>query len=159
MRLKWLVFLPLFRHYSWMMKNKIKNILIPLDGSKNSLRGLDEAIYFARQCQATIHALHVIQVPPGLILHKKRLESGSIKSAEMLMEAAKTKAARHGVELNYKIIKGADPGYDIVRFSKKHRNDLIVIGARGLGAFKEAFLGSVSNYVLHKSKIPVLIVK
>jgi nucleotide-binding universal stress UspA family protein len=33
------------------------------------------------------------------------------------------------------------------------------MGARGLGAIKEAFLGSVSNYVLHKSKVPVLIVK
>jgi nucleotide-binding universal stress UspA family protein len=120
---------------------------------------LDEAIYFARQCQATIIGLHIIKMPPGIVLNKKRLESGTIKSVELLMDAAKTKAARHGVELNYKIIKGADPGYDIIQFSKKHRNDLIVIGARGLGAFKEAFLGSVSNYVLHKSKIPVLIVK
>jgi nucleotide-binding universal stress UspA family protein len=142
-----------------MIKNKIKKILVPIDGSKNSLRGLDEAIYFARQCQATITGIHVIKVPPGIVLNKKRLESGSIKSVELLMDAAKTKAARHGVELNYKIIKGADPGYDIIRFSKKHRNDLIVIGARGLGVIKEAFLGSVSNYVLHKSKIPVLIVK
>ena len=142
-----------------MIKNKIKRILVPIDGSKNSLRGLDEAIYFARQCQATIIGLHIVKVPPGIVLNKKKLESGSIKSVEMLMEAAKTKAGRHGVQLNYKIIKGADPGYDIVQYSKKHRNDLIVIGARGLGALKEAFLGSVSNYVLHKSKIPVLIVK
>jgi len=142
-----------------MIKNKIKRILVPIDGSKNSLRGLDEAIYFARQCQATIIGLHVVKVSPGIVLNKKKIESGSIKSVEMLMEAAKTKAGRHGVQLNYKIIKGADPGYDIVQYSKKHRNDLIVIGARGLGALKEAFLGSVSNYVLHKSKIPVLIVK
>lgn len=142
-----------------MIKNKIKKILVPLDGSKNSLRGFDEAIYFARQCQAIIIGLHVIKVPPGIVLNRKRLESGSIKSVEMLMNAAKTKAARHGVQFDYKIIKGADPGYDIVQFSKHHRNDLIVIGARGLGGIKEAFLGSVSNYVLHKSKIPVLIVK
>ena len=142
-----------------MIKNKIKKILVPIDGSKNSLRGLDEAIFFARQCQAIIIGLHVIKVPAGFVLNKKKLESGSIKSVEILMDAAKTKAARHGVQLNYKIIKGADPGYDIVKFSKHHKSDLIVVGARGLGAFKEAFLGSVSNYVLHKSKIPVLIVK
>jgi nucleotide-binding universal stress UspA family protein len=142
-----------------MIKNKIKKILAPIDGSKNSLRGLDEAIYFARQCQAIIIGLHVIKVPPGIVLNKKKLESGSIKSVEILMNAAKTKAGSHGVQLNYKIIKGADPGFDIVQYSKNHRNDLIVIGARGLGAIKEAFLGSVSNYVVHKSKIPVLIVK
>jgi len=142
-----------------MIKNKIKKILVPIDGSKNSLRGLDEAIYLARQCQAIIIGIFVFKLPPGMVLNKKKLEYGSLKSAEILMEAAKTKAGRHGVQLNYKIIKGADPGYDIIQFSKKHKSDLIVIGARGLGAFKEVFLGSVSNYVLHKSKVPVLIVK
>lgn len=142
-----------------MIKNKIKKILVPIDGSQNSLRGLNEAIFFARHCQAIIIGLHVIKVPSGMIFNKKRLESGIIKSVEILMESAKTKAARHGVQFNYKIIKGADPGFDIVKFSKDHRNDLIVIGARGLGGIKKAFLGSVSNYVLHKSKIPVLIVK
>ena len=142
-----------------MIKNKIKKILVPIDGSPNSLRGLDEAIIFARNCQATIIGLNVINVPPGIVLNKKKLEFGSIKSVELLMDAAKTKAARHGVEFHYKIIKGADPGFDIVRFSKGHRVDLIVIGARGLSAIKETFLGSVSNYVLHKSKVPVLIIK
>ena len=142
-----------------MIKNTIKKILLPIDGSKNSLRGLNEAIYLARQCNAIIIGLNVIEVPPGIVLNKKKLESGSLKTVQMMMDAAKTKAGRHGVQFNYKIIKGADPGYDIVQYSKKHKNDLIVIGARGLGSIKETFLGSVSNYVLHKSKIPVLIVK
>lgn len=142
-----------------MINNKIKKILVPMDGSKNSLRGLDEAIYFARQCQATIIGLHIIKVPTSMIFTKKKLESGSKKSAEMLLESAKTKAARHGIQLSYKVIKGGDPGFDIVRYSKSHKVDLIVIGARGLGAIREAFLGSVSNYVLHKAKVPVLIVK
>ncbi|MFQ5573134.1 MAG: universal stress protein, partial [Nitrosopumilaceae archaeon] len=58
-------------------------------------------------------------------------------------------------------LKGADPGFDIVKFAhnKKNKIDLIVIGARGLGSVKEVFLGSVSNYVVHKSKIPVVLVK
>ncbi|HUU48347.1 MAG TPA: universal stress protein, partial [Nitrosopumilaceae archaeon] len=33
------------------------------------------------------------------------------------------------------------------------------IGSRGMGSAKEIFLGSTSNYVLHKSKRPVMIVK
>lgn len=142
-----------------MIKNTIKKILLPIDGSKNSLRGLNEAIYIARQCNAIIIGLNIIKVPPGIVLNKKKLESGSLKTVQMMMDAAKTKAGRHGVQFNYKIIKGADPGYDIVQYSKNHKNDLIVIGARGFGVMKETFLGSVSNYVLHKSKIPVLIVK
>ncbi len=31
------------------MKLKIKKILVPLDGSKNSLKGLEEAIYLANR--------------------------------------------------------------------------------------------------------------
>jgi nucleotide-binding universal stress UspA family protein len=142
-----------------MIKNTIKKILVPIDGSKNSMRGLNEAIYLARQCHAVIIGLYVIKVPPGIVLNKIKLESGSLKAVEMLMDAAKTKAGRHGVQFKYKIIKGADPGYDIVQYSKNHKNDLIVIGARGMSALKEMFLGSTSNYVLHKSKTPVLIVK
>jgi len=46
-----------------------------------------------------------------------------------------------------------------MKFAQKNVFDLIVIGARGLGSGKELFLGSVSSYVIHKSKIPVLLVR
>ena len=141
------------------MVSLIKKILVPIDGSKNSLRGLDQAISLARQCGAVIVGLYVLNVPAGIVLNKKKLESGSIKAVEIMMDAAKTKAARHGIQLTYKIIKGVDPGYDIIKYSKKHKSDLVIVGARGLGGIKEAFFGSVSNYVLHKSKIPVMVVK
>jgi nucleotide-binding universal stress UspA family protein len=76
------------------------------------------------------------------------------------LNEAKVRAARKGIQLTGKAIAG-DPGYDIARFAnnKKNKIDMVVIGARGRGSAKELFLGSVSNYVLHKSKKPVLIVK
>ncbi|MFM7797093.1 MAG: universal stress protein, partial [Candidatus Nitrosotenuis sp.] len=52
-----------------------------------------------------------------------------------------------------------DPGFSIVNFAKDKNFDIIIIGARGVGALKEIFLGSVSNYVLHKTSLPVLVVK
>jgi nucleotide-binding universal stress UspA family protein len=47
----------------------------------------------------------------------------------------------------------------IVKFAHDRDFDLIVIGSRGMSSIKETFLGSISNYVVHKSKIPVLVVK
>jgi nucleotide-binding universal stress UspA family protein len=52
-----------------------------------------------------------------------------------------------------------DEGSKILKFAKDKKFDLIVIGSRGMSSAKELFLGSTSNYVLHKSPIPVLIVK
>ena len=51
------------------MKIKTKKILVPLDGSKNSLRGLDMAIHLARQSQGTLVALTVKSVPGIYALH------------------------------------------------------------------------------------------
>jgi len=48
---------------------KTKRILVPLDGSKNSLRGLDMAIHIARQSQGTITALAVKSVPGIYAIH------------------------------------------------------------------------------------------
>ncbi|KAI3512033.1 hypothetical protein L1887_19196 [Cichorium endivia] len=37
--------------------------------------------------------------------------------------------------------------------------DLLVVGSRGLGAIKRAFLGSISDFCAHHAKCPILIVK
>ena len=143
------------------MAVKTKKILVPLDGSKNSIRGLDMAIHIARQSQGTITALSVKSVPGVYALHPLGLlDFNSMNEVKKILENAKVRAAKKGIQLTAKAISG-DPGYDIARFANNARNriDLIVIGARGRGSAKEIFLGSVSNYVLHKSKKPVLIVK
>ena len=51
------------------MAIKTKKILVPLDGSKNALRGLDMAIHLARQSHGTITALSVKSVPGIYALH------------------------------------------------------------------------------------------
>ena len=48
-------------------------------------------------------------------------------------------------------------GHAIIDAVKSSGADMIVIGSRGLGLIKRKFLGSVSDYVLHHSDIPVTI--
>jgi len=140
---------------------KTKKILVPLDGSKNSIRGLDMAIHVARQSHGTIIALSVKSVPGIYALHPLGfLDFNSMTEIKKLLDEAKLRAAKKGIQLTGKTIAG-DPGYDIARFANNSKNgiDLVVIGARGRSSAKELILGSVSNYVVHKSKKPVLIVK
>jgi len=142
-----------------MLKSGIKRILVPLDGSKNSIRGLDNAIYLARQCQATIIGIYVLaRVPVSTYRKIQYPEKELLKDADSNMEFAKKRCAQNGIVFEKKISFG-DPGYTIVKYAKDKKFDIIVIGARGRGALKEIFFGSVSNYVLHKADVPVLIVK
>lgn len=141
------------------MENKIKRILVPIDGSKTSFRALDEAIEVARACHATILGVHSIaflpsEFMPAVVPYKIYQK----KEAGKFMENAKLRAAKHGVLFSYAITYGS-PVEQILAIAKKKKADLIVIGARGKGRVAELFLGSVSNAVLHKSSVPVLIVK
>jgi nucleotide-binding universal stress UspA family protein len=137
----------------------IKKILVPLDGSKNSLRGLDEAIYLARQCHATITGLYVIPLArPVTNSQISYIEKYLLNNASKFMSKAKIRAAQNGILFDDSIDYG-DEGPKIINYANKKSYDIIVIGSRGIGSIKETFLGSTSNYVLHKSKSPVLIVK
>ena len=142
-----------------LIQKKIKKILIPLDGSKNSLRGLDEAILMARSCGATLTGIFVMERNPDKDFRRiGEFEKQILKTADQFMEKAKVRSAQNGIDFHSTTVFG-DPAATIVHFAKTKKQDLIVIGARGLGGLKEKFLGSVSNYVLHKSKTPVLVVK
>ena len=144
-----------------MIKKKVTKILVPLDGSKNSLRGLEMAISVARQFGATITGVYSIYAPP----HSEFRGVGSVeeslnKEIKKIMSDAKVLSAQNGIVFKEKLMRG-DIGYNIIKLAqnKKEKFNLIVIGNRGRGSIKEMFFGSVSNYVIHASKIPVLLVK
>jgi nucleotide-binding universal stress UspA family protein len=142
-----------------MMKNKIKRILVPMDGSKTSFKALDNAIEIARVCHATILGVHVIsflptEFMPAVVPYKIYQK----KEAGIFLEKSKTLAAKKGILFKYAIIYG-NPVEQIISLARAKKFDLIVIGARGKGRLAEVFLGSVSNAILHKSTIPVMVVK
>ena len=144
-----------------MIKKKISKILVPLDGSKNSTRGLELAVSIAKEFRASITGIYSINIPThsefqGVV----PIEKEHNKEAKKIVEDARILAVQNGIVFNEKIMRG-DIGYNIVKLAhdKKQKFNLIVMGSRGRGAIKELFLGSVSNYVTHTSKIPVLLVK
>jgi nucleotide-binding universal stress UspA family protein len=74
------------------------------------------------------------------------------------MDGAKTRCAQKGVVFKSKVIFGS-PTVEIEEMSRTGKFDIIIIGSRGQSGIKEAFLGSVANAIVHKSKVPVLVVK
>jgi nucleotide-binding universal stress UspA family protein len=141
------------------MAKQFKKILVPVDGSSNSMRGLDKAISIAKESGAEITGFYVFHLPFAAGIKytnamKKKAEDKAVKAIGPAMR----KAQQAGAAFKYKT-GGGNTGEQIVKFAEKGRYDMIVIGARGLSGTKEKFLGSVSNYVMHKAKTPVMVVK
>ena len=138
---------------------KFNKILVPLDGSTNATRGLDRAIEIAKGSGAEITGFYVFHLPVAAgIKYTAKMKEEAQRKAVKAIGPAMNKAQKAGAVFKYKT-GGGNTGSEIVKFAKSGKFDMIVIGARGLGGAKEAFLGSTSNYVMHKTNIPVLVVK
>ena len=143
------------------MVYSVKRILVPLDNSKNSFRGLSTAIYFAKHSNAKIITLHSVYAPPkGDFDTFGRFNKDHKKQLKSMMEIAQKQCECAGVDFEEKTLYG-NPGHMIAKFANTARNkiDLVVIGSRGRSSAKEIFFGSTSQFVLHKVKAPVLVVK
>ncbi|XP_058728372.1 uncharacterized protein LOC131600190 isoform X1 [Vicia villosa] len=57
------------------------------------------------------------------------------------------------------VILNGDAREMICQAAEQMQVDLLIMGSRGLGTLKRAFLGSVSDYCAHHAKAPILIVK
>ena len=137
----------------------IKKILVALDGSKNSIRALSNAIVLAKQTDASITGISVIQVfPTEMGVVRTIVGKALSKHYKHFMSIAKAMCTKKGVEF-LDVVEYGEEGKTIVSFAHKNNFDLIVIGSRGMNTLKKLFLGSTSNYVVHSSKIPVLIIK
>lgn len=143
-----------------MTNSNYKKILVPIDASYKSNNALNEATAIAKQYGARIVALYVLPFSPLSYRNVRIAQETMYKDAKESFTKIKDTALKNNVTLETKILKG-HPGSLIVNFAnqKKNKIDLIVIGSRDLGGFKEVFLGSVSNFVMHKSKVSTLIVK
>ncbi len=142
---------------------QVKRIMVCLDGSKNSLRGLDAAISLAKQSNATLVGIHsVTKFSPFIAVHTPKIpESDWSNEVRGIIGTAKKKAEKSGISFEPVVIAGAAAGYDLTTFANnpKYKIDHIVIGSRGLGFPKEIFFGSTSTFISHKAKAPVTIVK
>ena len=141
------------------MKGYFQKILVPLDGSKKSIRALDKAIIIASQFDSLIvmiNAVPYVKLMDARLTKKLREDYKS--EAKKLLEKGKKLCQKNGIVFQSRIIDG-EAGTAIVKYAHAKKFDLISMGSSGKGAVKEIILGSVSNHVLHRSKIPVLISK
>jgi nucleotide-binding universal stress UspA family protein len=138
-------------------------ILVPVDGSEPALdavryalrlrrEGLDASFVLANVQEPT-YLYEMVMAPDAEVLGKVSGAAGShaLEGAEALFKAAGARFERE--------IGSGDPAHTLIDIAERHGCETIIMGARGMGALRSALLGSVSQAVLHASKLPVTIVK
>ncbi|WP_162858719.1 universal stress protein [Candidatus Nitrosotenuis aquarius] len=136
-----------------------ENLLVPVDGSIASLKALNSAIEISQMSGAQITILHVIpaveESPKSrMTAFEKQLE----KQGQDILDDAASIAKKQKVKFKTSLLKDS-PGHAIVRLAKKGKFDHVIMSTTGTGSAQDDMLGSVSNYVVHKSEIPVYLIR
>lgn len=142
-----------------------KKILVPVDGSATSARGLEEAIEFAKATGATLDLAHVVD-DFVIAAHAtpetwRELSEALRESGEKVLADAEAIVAKHNVPFTSELLKGTGGSAAgvIIDQAKKLSSDLIVMGTHGRRGLRRLTLGSDAEMVLRSSPVPVLMVR
>ena len=142
----------------------IKKILVPIDGSKQSLKAFRAALDIAKNNNAKINVLTCLEkedVGAWYIDKRtnKKIMNDAKKFAKDFLSKLEKPATDANIPISLNILETKSASNQIITFSNSNKIDLIVIGSHGRGGFNKFLLGSVSNKVSQLAKCPVMIVK
>jgi nucleotide-binding universal stress UspA family protein len=143
-----------------------KRILVPVDGSPASSKGMKAAIRLARENRAKLLLLHVVEEYTAFIAPEVGANVGPILDGmraagkRTLARVARSAAAAGASRPQAILVEnfGGRVADSIVKEAKRARADLIVMGTHGRRGIKRALLGSDAETVVRYSPIPVLLV-
>ena len=142
---------------------RLKKILVPVDFSECSKKALQYAMPLARQHQAALTLLYVVQ-PPSFVagefagLDYSRLEDNQ-STGELQRLADLVAAEVRGKVPAETLVRTGMPVVEILEAAKVLPADLIVISTHGRTGLKHALLGSVAEDVVRRAPCPVLVVR
>ena len=144
----------------------MKTILVPTDFSENAAAAYDYAALLARKTGATIHLLHILDVPYAEPSpdgeNKNKVDVHYMMELMKLTKLRISKLKKNKLFKNVNVIDVIEVGNvpsKIYQASKKYKVDMIVMGTHGISGFQESFLGSNAERVIRNAEIPVLSVR
>jgi nucleotide-binding universal stress UspA family protein len=147
-------------------------IVCGVDGSPDSQRAIAVAAQWARRLGAKLIVANVVaHIPDPLVpayayapmarpaplappMSERRTDA-DMEASEALLERIVGEVGAEDAELRTML---GIPAERLAELADDEGADLIIVGSRGRGAFKAAFLGSVSNSLIGIARCPVLVV-
>jgi len=143
----------------------MKRILVPIDFSKEAESAARVAASIARKTGSEIFLVHMLELPVTTI---DPAEMNTISSEPQIIYFMKLAHEKFEKFKKLPFLKGltvietiqfqhAFSG--IINESEKNKIDLIVMGSQGASGLQEMFIGSNTEKVVRRSKVPVLVIK
>lgn len=140
----------------------MKTILLPTDYSETAENASEYAFELAAYSKARLVLLHVFHVPvptsevPLITVTPQELER---ENKERLAKLENTLRERSGGKIQIEsIVKSGFAVHEIVETAAEVKADCIVMGVTGMSKLGEALIGSVTTSVMHKTRVPVLVI-
>ena len=143
-----------------------QKILVPIDGSATSARGLEEAIQLAKLTGGRLRLIHVTDELSAGFAMECYAGSGEWltvvrENGAKLLEVATATVKAAGVPVDSVLLDGLAATVELLVTTQATSwgADLIVLGTPGRRGVGRAFLGSSAEQVLRHSPVPVLLVR
>lgn len=143
-----------------------QKILVPVDGSSQSLAALQHSIKLAKVSGSTVTLFYVLQDSNSFANGKaddrsadeSDTPSGEKVKAQEMLKKLKESFSDHEVRINTAITAGKITK-EICKKAEIEGYDVIVMGSRGLGKIDGILKGSVSKKVSRDACCPVIVIQ
>ena len=138
---------------------RFETIVCPVDFSEHSSLALKYAVQLAAQYESRLVVYHSVVSPVAVPIFPDRLQGGSSTIADrnkMLDDYVSVQIPETMPVVKH--VESVPAVAGILQTSENENADLIVMGTHGATGYEALLLGSVTQKVLHKSRIPVLTV-
>ncbi|HEX9827289.1 MAG TPA: universal stress protein [Flavobacteriaceae bacterium] len=135
-------------------------ILIAVDSSEFSMQAAKKGLELAHQLDATAALLYVVDTSKAI----GNIDAGILPEQAMIVlkkEVEQTLdelAAMYNGNSILKFMPEGHPTKDILKTAEIWEADLIVMGTHGRTGLMHLLVGSVAEYIVRHSKIPVMVV-
>ncbi|WP_226483321.1 universal stress protein [Natrinema amylolyticum] len=133
------------------------HILLAVDGSDEAKQAAKRGLEFARDFDATVDVLHVVE-KKALRLTKTADEADRLRErGETILEDIQSIASDVGHSVTMELTEG-EPARRIAEYAADRGATLIVVGRQGVTSLGKRLLGGVTEGLLRRSDVPVLVV-
>ncbi|GBD95583.1 MAG TPA: universal stress protein [Nitrospirae bacterium] len=137
----------------------VPSMLIPVDGSPYSMKGVEHAACLAGTLKGSIRGITLFRVI-NTALYKERVAKGEYPDmeAEQVLNAAKAVFLQAEVSEELITIKSrrGKPAEEILKEAEEGDYNLVIMGRKGRSTIKDLLLGGVSSTVLHRCQNPTV---